>query len=249
MRLPYATDCFDAVLSIAVLHHVTTPGRRIQMLTELLRILKPGGRALVTVWATHQEDMKKLAKWQPIDQPGLAQGSSHPEQANNRAVHGCSIAEGERLQQSHDRHVSSADSGSEAISSVQQSATDAVGTSQSDGQDPSVAVQQTAAGSKLSKHDQTALPSNDYFVPWHLPFHRAEAALQVLKAGQQGNDAAGSVRIDNTKNSVVFSRYYHVYEQFELDKLVQQVPGAEVVDTFYDKDNWCVVMGKAKTDY
>ncbi len=75
--------------------------------------------------------------------------------------------------------------------------------------------------------------------------------MQVLKAnqaGQEGKDAAapatGNIRIDNKKNSVVYSRYYHVYEQFELDKLVQQVPRAEVLDTFYDKDNWCVVMGK-----
>ena len=73
--------------------------------------------------------------------------------------------------------------------------------------------------------------------------------MQVLKAKQQADQqaesaAAGSIRIDNKKNSVVFSRYYHVYEQFELDKLVEKVPGAKVLDSFYDKDNWCVVMGK-----
>ncbi|KAL0038021.1 hypothetical protein WJX79_009793 [Trebouxia sp. C0005] len=77
----------------------------------------------------------------------------------------------------------------------------------------------------------------------------AEVAATRLAAGTgaaSGSSFKADVAVadDNKKNSVVFSRYYHVYEQFELDNLVQQVPGAEVLESFYDKDNWCVVMGK-----
>jgi ubiquinone/menaquinone biosynthesis C-methylase UbiE len=42
LRLPYRSDAFDVVLSIAVLHHLSTKERRLQALSELLRITKPG---------------------------------------------------------------------------------------------------------------------------------------------------------------------------------------------------------------
>ncbi|KAL3142945.1 hypothetical protein ABBQ38_003230 [Trebouxia sp. C0009 RCD-2024] len=226
MCLPYASNRFDAVLSIAVVHHITTPSRRIHMLTELLRMLRPGGKALVTVWATHQEDMKKLAKWQPIDRPGSLQQSHALGSAHH--VNEMSGALGSGGAEAQPEAVNS----SQAVATVSQQQQDHASYEQSDGPKPG----------GVSQGDGT---SNDYFVPWHLPFHRAEAALQVLKAEQEHDTAAaGSIRIDNKKNAVVFSRYYHVYEQFELDQLVQSVPGAEVLDSFYDKDNWCVVMGK-----
>ena len=36
--------------------------RRLRLLRELARALRPGGRALLTVWASKQEDARKLAK-------------------------------------------------------------------------------------------------------------------------------------------------------------------------------------------
>ena len=233
MCLPYASNRFDAALSIAVLHHITTPSRRIHMLTELLRILRPGGQALVTVWATHQEDMKKLAKWQPIDQPGRLQHTRAPDPTHH------SIAESKPAA----GEVNSAFRGhnSDGLPENQGSKTPA-----SSEADVATAEQQPVCEElEGAKPSQGKGAGNDYFVPWHLPFHRAEAALQVLNAEQEHDTAAaGSIRIDNKKNAVVFSRYYHVFDQFELDQLVQSVPEAEVLDSFYDKDNWCVVMGK-----
>ncbi len=247
MQLPYASQRFDAVLSIAVLHHITTPARRIHMLQELLRILRPAGKALVTVWATDQEDMKKLARWQPIDRPGShAQDAKTGHQSEGSGTSAAVIASDAGSVSGADRLSAGTDEADEAGASGRQSAAEGDGSSR-DAQSGS--AQQASVAVPSSSQDQSAAPSNDYFVPWHLPFHRAEAAMQVLKA--TGHDAqkadpaaAGSIRIDNKKNSVVFSRYYHVYEQFELDKLVEQVPGAEVLESFYDKDNWCVVMGK-----
>ena len=40
----------------AVLHHVASRARRLRLLRELARALRPGGRALLTVWASEQED-------------------------------------------------------------------------------------------------------------------------------------------------------------------------------------------------
>lgn len=52
-------------------------------------------------------------------------------------------------------------------------------------------------------------------------------------------------QLDNSKGAVVYQRYYHLFERGELDRLVEQLPGARLADSFYDKDNWCVVMERA----
>ena len=54
MALPYRDETFDAALSIAVLHHVSTAERRRLLVAETLRVLRPGGRALFYAWAAEQ---------------------------------------------------------------------------------------------------------------------------------------------------------------------------------------------------
>jgi tRNA (uracil-5-)-methyltransferase TRM9 len=54
IRTPFRTGVADAVISIAVLHHFATPARRLCALNELVRIVKPGGRLLIYVWAIEQ---------------------------------------------------------------------------------------------------------------------------------------------------------------------------------------------------
>lgn len=39
-------------------------------------------------------------------------------------------------------------------------------------------------------------------------------------------------------------RYYHVFKENELDEMIQQIPNAELVETYYDKGNWCSVLKK-----
>ena len=55
LALPYGSARFDAVISIAMLHHLSTPCRREQALAEMLRVLRPGGKMLVYVWAAGQK--------------------------------------------------------------------------------------------------------------------------------------------------------------------------------------------------
>ncbi|KAG4302322.1 hypothetical protein PCANB_001428 [Pneumocystis canis] len=56
---------FDFCLSIAVIHHFATNARRIAALRELLAVLRPGGVALIIVWALEQKDLRK--KWNIYD--------------------------------------------------------------------------------------------------------------------------------------------------------------------------------------
>ncbi|XP_033646317.1 uncharacterized protein LOC117305545 [Asterias rubens] len=55
IRLPYRDNSFDAVISIAVIHHFATTERRAQALNELARICRPGGQIMIYVWAMEQK--------------------------------------------------------------------------------------------------------------------------------------------------------------------------------------------------
>lgn len=62
LKLPFEDNCADAVMSIAVVHHFSTEERRIQAISELFRILKPGGKILIYVWAYEQPRFEKNPK-------------------------------------------------------------------------------------------------------------------------------------------------------------------------------------------
>lgn len=50
--LPYPDNTFDHLISIAVIHHLSSESRRISMLEEIIRVMKIGGTAIITAWAT-----------------------------------------------------------------------------------------------------------------------------------------------------------------------------------------------------
>ncbi|XP_014229374.1 alkylated DNA repair protein alkB homolog 8-like isoform X1 [Trichogramma pretiosum] len=54
LYLPYKENSLDAVICIAVIHHLSTEERRRQAIVEIIRILRPGGKALIYVWAKQQ---------------------------------------------------------------------------------------------------------------------------------------------------------------------------------------------------
>ncbi|MBI4303701.1 MAG: methyltransferase domain-containing protein [Chloroflexi bacterium] len=54
-HLPFVDSAFDHAISVATYHHVKGKEARLSALSELRRVLKPGGEALITVWN----------RWQP----------------------------------------------------------------------------------------------------------------------------------------------------------------------------------------
>ncbi len=54
-HLPYADETFDWAISVATYHHIKGGEARRAMMSELRRVLKPGGEAFITVWN----------RWQP----------------------------------------------------------------------------------------------------------------------------------------------------------------------------------------
>lgn len=69
LNVPLPDNSMDYIMSIAVIHHLSTPERRLQSLIEMKRLLKPGGKALVYVWAFEQpkfnNELKQdvMVKW------------------------------------------------------------------------------------------------------------------------------------------------------------------------------------------
>lgn len=59
LKIPCKDEYLDYILCIAVLHHLSTLERRKQAIKEMCRILKVGGRALITVWAKEQKHKEK----------------------------------------------------------------------------------------------------------------------------------------------------------------------------------------------
>ncbi|KAJ8953797.1 hypothetical protein NQ318_006644, partial [Aromia moschata] len=58
LALPFRDESLDAVVSIAVVHHLATTERRIRAIRELARVLRIGGRLVISVWAMEQSHRK-----------------------------------------------------------------------------------------------------------------------------------------------------------------------------------------------
>lgn len=61
-KLPFKDNFFDKIICIAVLHCITSEKKREKTLQEIFRVLKKGGKALITVWDKYQEKFKNEPK-------------------------------------------------------------------------------------------------------------------------------------------------------------------------------------------
>ncbi|NXN98302.1 TRM9B methyltransferase, partial [Rhinopomastus cyanomelas] len=58
LNLPFRDQCFNAVISIGVIHHFSTKQRRIRAVKEMARVLTPGGQMMIYVWAMEQKNRR-----------------------------------------------------------------------------------------------------------------------------------------------------------------------------------------------
>ncbi|KAL0272725.1 UNVERIFIED_CONTAM: hypothetical protein PYX00_005587 [Menopon gallinae] len=63
LQVPLRDNIADGCISIAVIHHLVTEERRKKAISEMVRILKPNGRALIYVWAKNQERQNKKSSY------------------------------------------------------------------------------------------------------------------------------------------------------------------------------------------
>ncbi|KAL0323188.1 UNVERIFIED_CONTAM: tRNA (carboxymethyluridine(34)-5-O)-methyltransferase [Sesamum angustifolium] len=227
VNLPYRSGYGDAAISIAVLHHLSTEIRRKKAVEELIRVVKPGGLVLITVWAREQEDKALVNKWTPLNQKYLEEwiGPGSPRVRSSSSSFSLkSIPETEEncaVEQLKDVDEESAGKTPHEITC----------SNSSDGHSP-----------LDSTNKASSLYQQEYFVPWHLPYHRAEVSGASVNAV-----ANGLARKDDKKGAVVYDRYYHVFSEGELERLVSGVDGSVIIDRFYDKSNWCIILEKTSS--
>ncbi len=62
LALPFKSRGFDYAMCVAVIHHLDSAKKRIKALKEMRRVLKKGGRGMITVWNKNQPRFKNKKK-------------------------------------------------------------------------------------------------------------------------------------------------------------------------------------------
>lgn len=84
--------------------------------------------------------------------------------------------------------------------------------------------------------NRTTFLSQDLLVPWHLKGNADK--------NKKATSSSADVPVDNTSQRPVFHRYYHVFQQGELEELCLGVAGVKVLRSYHDQGNWCVELEK-----
>ncbi|NXF07649.1 ALKB8 protein, partial [Smithornis capensis] len=214
LSVPIRSGSCDACISIAVIHHFSTAERRLATIRELARLLRPGGTALIYVWAMEQEYKNQKSKYLKEKN-----GSKAKEKKMNTGT--------------VQRPLTDQVPGS--------SSQDLVCSDQliNDLKDGGCNARPVVADSKLPVHiNQTSFDSQDLLVPWHLK----DCAKKKEEGVDTVLVPAGSRELQEL--SPVFHRYYHVFCEGELEAACRSLDCVRVQKSYYDQGNWCVVLEK-----
>ncbi|XP_078513159.1 tRNA (carboxymethyluridine(34)-5-O)-methyltransferase ALKBH8 isoform X2 [Lissotriton helveticus] len=224
LSVPLRSFLFDAVISIAVIHHFSTEERRLASISELVRLLKPGGKALIYVWAMEQEYMKQKSKYLK-------------ENRNNRETQDVHDSATAMLTQDVHDSVTSVLSGERGlIENSQEAACPHRAPSDAKHRD---CHSSQCVNPKLPVHtNRTAFDSQDVLVPWHLK------SGNKTKDGSGGSPTPLPASDGQRACSPVFHRYYHVFFEGELEAVCQKLDNIRIHQSYHDQGNWCVILEK-----
>ncbi|CBZ56080.1 conserved hypothetical protein [Neospora caninum Liverpool] len=222
--VPCGQGIADAVISIAVAHHLASEERRLRAIEELRRIARPGGLILITVWAERQEEgsigarefrgkdvfvpwhlQKALETRKPESeanerrQPGPVLTAS---KSNGPALPTCGLAE-------------------ESLAHAATSSPEKVTRERMD-----------VRGDKGHGEIAGTAPPGDGVTGCCDRGEKKEGRSRQRE--DKGNDEAVTTVL----------RYYHVFSREELLSLCARVPGIEVVECYFDSNNWGVILRK-----
>ncbi|XP_070762380.1 tRNA (carboxymethyluridine(34)-5-O)-methyltransferase alkbh8 isoform X4 [Enoplosus armatus] len=256
LSVPLRTASCDACISIAVIHHFSTQERRLAAVRELARLLKPGGRVLIYVWAFEQEYNKQRSKYlkdQNKEHPeNHSPTKSTPEDIQEPSIHTsrhlednlqdvCKETDGKlsvhtnrtafntqdllvpwHLKEGRRRGEEESGEGGKK-DKRKEKPTKTLASDPSPGFDSNA-----SSGSGLDTSDATRSPD---FKP-SPNGDTTQTSTSTLKSASESSPAP------------VFHRYYHVFQQGELEQLCGWVAGVKVQSSYHDQGNWCVILEK-----
>ncbi|KAM9359812.1 tRNA (carboxymethyluridine(34)-5-O)-methyltransferase alkbh8 [Symphorus nematophorus] len=257
LSVPLRTASCDACISIAVIHHFSTQERRLAAVRELVRLLKPGGRALIYVWAFEQEYNKQKSKYLKD------QNKEHPENhssTNNASKDSqeSSVHTSTHLEDNH-RPVDSLQDVSRVADAKLSVHTNRTAFNTQDLLVPWHLKEgkrrtEEASGEGVKKDKRTEKSRK---TSGNSCSADSLSSITTSNCNPESNMSSGSAQdtSDTTQTSTctpksegesssapVFHRYYHVFQQGELEKLCGQVAGVKVQSSYHDQGNWCVIL-------
>ena len=89
-------------------------------------------------------------------------------------------------------------------------------------------------------------------MPWHLRDGKkkqpaATSGGKPVTTTEFSMDTSTDIVVSEPENVHVFHRYYHVFQEGELEALCREVANTEIASSYYDQGNWCVILTKSQT--
>nr|XP_020475654.1 alkylated DNA repair protein alkB homolog 8 isoform X2 [Monopterus albus] len=273
LSVPVRTASCDACISIAVIHHFSTQERRLAAVREVVRLLKPGGRALIYVWAFEQEYNKQKSKYL----------KDHPENHNlvhntredswepygERSTHTNRQYKDEYKPVDNIQDVNKVTDGKLSVHinrtafstqdllvpwHLKDRKTREKGES-GEREKKDKSEEKTSLCSAFGFSTKARLDCNPDYRPNCDSSISSGSGLNTNDVTHSPDSNPSSKNDTQTSNSSqgsesesgplpVFHRYYHVFHQGELEQLCVQVAGVKVQSSYHDQGNWCVILEK-----
>lgn len=95
----------------------------------------------------------------------------------------------------------------------------------------------SATGTEISINNDVKLPVHLNRTPFKhqdllVPFKLEQTKEDVVSSSSEGEKMSQNLR------------YYHVFKRHELESMVNKIPKTLILDSYYDKGNWCSIITK-----
>jgi hypothetical protein len=99
---------------------------------------------------------------------------------------------------------------------------------------------------------KTAVGKGPRPIPGHNPCRNSESrnswdTTTSMSTSQDSLQSSDCPTSENTTHTTNFHRYYHVFREHELDRLIEKyVENLHIISSYYDHANWCIVAEKVQ---
>ena len=254
--IDFRSSSFDACISIAVIHHLSTTERRANAIKELVRIVKPHGYILIYVWALEQD--KDPANGGPVDETkdkeckqieNVCTKSSEAAFDENGESSECEdaaeekqrMAEFEQVQQCAVEPRTEKSEICKEEASEAKTRVDTLDSCVKNKFDRNCDIASEISRSTIAINEtRNVFKQQDLLVPWHFRGGKGGKGSDVSSKAFSNADAKNKT----SSSSQIYHRFYHVFVEGELEELCNSIKGVKVVKSYHDRGNWCAIMQK-----